>query len=106
MKNTRKKPQEDLQTKPNSELEDRKYSGKSRDMKEDAEEGYEPVDEHIKKGYTPNAMHEGFASASGVRGQTAESNGRIRHPETRDAPSRKGQVRNHFENENSGLADN
>lgn len=51
-----------------------------------------------------NALEEGFASADGVRGVTAASGGRIKHPEKSDDPvlSRTPQS---IENENPGLAD-
>jgi hypothetical protein len=47
---------------------------------------------------------EGFASASGVRPETAETGGRIRHPESKDAPQ-PDPVPKQIERENAGLAD-
>lgn len=57
-----------------------------------------------KYGNIQNAYEEGFASASGVRGATAETSGRIKHPEKLDdAPARQN---NPIADENAGLADN
>jgi hypothetical protein len=50
------------------------------------------------------AFEEGFAAASGIRPETAESGGRIRHPESKDA-ARHDPVAKLVKNENSGLAD-
>ncbi|MEJ0010373.1 MAG: hypothetical protein WDN72_07650 [Alphaproteobacteria bacterium] len=47
---------------------------------------------------------EGFASASGVSNETAESGGRIRHPEAQDKARPDG-VPAQLEDENAGLAD-
>ncbi len=56
-------------------------------------------------GKRSNHAHvEGFASASGVRPETAESGGRIRHPETKDA-SRPDAGARSVEEENAGLAE-
>ncbi|MDE3060154.1 MAG: hypothetical protein KGJ06_04015 [Pseudomonadota bacterium] len=63
--------------------------------------------ETIRRGSTKgdrNAYHEGFASASGVRQETAETGGRIHHPESKDAP-RPDPVPPLIEKENAGLAD-
>ncbi len=51
-----------------------------------------------------DAYEESFASASGVRGQTAETGGRIRHPETGDQ-LRPDPMPSQLEQENAGLAD-
>lgn len=48
------------------------------------------------------SYEEGFASASGVRNETAESGGRLKHPETKDDARVPGSI----EHENAGLADN
>lgn len=64
------------------------------------------VDTEIEHSYDSQlAYEEGFASADGVRGGTAETGGRIKHPEKGDdsIPSR---VPESIENENPGLADN
>jgi hypothetical protein len=47
---------------------------------------------------------EGFASASGIRPETAETGGRIKHPETKDA-AKPDPVPKSIEEENPGLAD-
>ena len=72
-------------------------------------ETHTATDEMIRRnsdqpGLHRQAFEEGFASASGVRGETAETGGRITHPEQfdrslpeRDAPE--------VEEENAGLAD-
>jgi hypothetical protein len=52
-----------------------------------------------------NALEEGFASAEGIRGVTAASGGRVKHPE-KDDNLRPDPVPADIENENSGLADN
>ena len=57
-----------------------------------------------------NAFEEGFAAASGVRAETAETDGRVRHPETKDAArlepdSKADEAAELIEEENSGLAD-
>lgn len=73
-------------------------------------ETHEAVDERMHNPHDfANELEEGFASASGVRGETAATDGRIRHPETQDEErsnrlSRR--ARNSTENENAGLADN
>jgi hypothetical protein len=62
----------------------------------------------IKLGSTKgdrNAYEEGFASASGIRPDTAASGGHIRHPESKDAPAI-DPVPKSIEEENPGLADN
>ena len=63
------------------------------------------VDEKIRQGYTRNAMEEGFGAASGVRPETAASGGMVTAEENGDEARKTGKVPNHFENENSGLAD-
>ena len=50
------------------------------------------------------AYQEGFASASGIRPETAETGGRIAHPESKDAP-KPDPVPRKIEEENPGLAD-
>jgi hypothetical protein len=50
------------------------------------------------------SYEEGFASASGVRPETAETGGRIKNPENKDTP-KTGQITPPLEQENSGLAD-
>lgn len=74
------------------------------------------VDEKIKTGYTQRSMNEGFASASGVRPETAETGGRLTHPEDADRARDNDEFLHHIEEEeeeiikaetgNSGLADN
>lgn len=54
---------------------------------------------------TDNSYREGFAASSGVRNGTAETGGRVRHPETGD-DSRPDRTPDSIENENAGLADN
>jgi len=51
------------------------------------------------------AFQEGFASASGIRSETAETGGRIKNPENKDA-ARPGSEPKVTSKENSGLADN
>ncbi len=65
------------------------------------------VDETIEEkfGNLQRAFNEGFAASSGVRGATAETNGRIVHPEKKD-DSFPNAVPDSIENENPGLADN
>ena len=65
------------------------------------------TDESMKKkfGTIQNAYEEGFASADGVRAGTAESDGRVKHPEKGDDSIPK-RTPNSIENENPGLADN
>ncbi len=63
------------------------------------------VDEKIRQGYTKGAMEEGFGAASGVRPETASSGGKITNDENGDGALQTGKVPNHFEDENSGLAD-
>ena len=65
------------------------------------------TDEAIDKkfGNLQRAYEEGFASADGVRGGTAETNGRVTHPEKGDDTKPKRTL-DSIENENPGLADN
>lgn len=65
------------------------------------------VDEAMldKNMQTPRVYEEGFASASGVRPETAESGGRIRHPENKDDAIVEERVVDLIEMENAGLAD-
>jgi hypothetical protein len=58
-----------------------------------------------KFGNVQRAYNEGFAAADGVRGGTAETDGRIEHPEKTD-DSHPSRVPESIENENPGLADN
>jgi len=58
-----------------------------------------------KFGNIQNAYEEGFASADGVRAGTAESDGRVKHPEKGD-DTRPKRTPDFIENENPGLADN
>jgi len=58
-----------------------------------------------KFGNLQRAYEEGFASADGVRGGTAETNGRVKHPEKGD-DSRPKRTPDSIANENPGLADN
>ena len=58
-----------------------------------------------KFGNMQRAYEEGFAASDGVRGGTAGTNGRIKHPERADN-SRPTRAENSIENENPGLADN
>lgn len=51
------------------------------------------------------AFEEGFASASGIRPETAESGGRIKHPEDKDASIDDGRIDNQLDAQDSGLAD-
>lgn len=51
------------------------------------------------------AFEEGFAAASGIRPETAESGGRIKHPEDKDSALNEGRVVSHIEEEDAGLAD-
>lgn len=65
------------------------------------------VDEAIenKFGNLQRAYNEGFAASNGVRAGTAETNGRILHPERSDG-TRKNSPANSINDENPGLADN
>ena len=58
-----------------------------------------------KFGNMQHAYEEGFAASDGVRGGTAESDGRVKHPEEGD-DSRPTRTPESIENENPGLADN
>lgn len=66
------------------------------------------TDENMEKKYgnLQRAYEEGFAASSGVRAGTAETNGRVTHPEKSDEPRQGAKVSNHIEDENPGLADN
>lgn len=61
------------------------------------------TDERMKM-EDPLAYEEGFASASGVRPETSESGGRVRHPENKDA-AKTAMVPNHIDEEDAGLAE-
>ena len=64
------------------------------------------VDEKLKMGYTRTAMNEGFASASGVRPETAESGGKVTKGEDKDRARFTGRVSNGIDGmENGGAAD-
>ena len=66
------------------------------------------VDDAIRN-ESNTALEEGFAAASGVRNETAETGGRIKHPETKDEEYTKRdthQAPNPVDEENAGLADN
>jgi len=70
-------------------------------------EGHVATDEPTDKkfGNLQRAYEEGFAASDGVRGGTAETDGRVTHPEEGDdtIPKRTPQS---IEDENPGLADN
>ena len=53
-----------------------------------------------------HAYEEGFAASDGVRGQTAETGGKIRHPEKGDESISGRRVTNSIADQNPGLADN
>ena len=65
------------------------------------------TDEAIEKkfGNMQHAYEEGFASSNGVRGGTAETDGRVKHPEEGD-DSKPARTPESIEDENPGLADN
>ena len=65
------------------------------------------TDEAIDKkfGNIQNAYEEGFASSDGLRGGTAETDGRVKYPEKGDDTTPK-RIPNSIEDENPGLADN
>ncbi len=65
------------------------------------------VDEIIEKkfGNLQRAYNEGFAASDGVRGATAETNGRVLYPEKWDNIKSDAKP-NNIEDENPGLADN
>jgi hypothetical protein len=68
-------------------------------------ENQRAVDDEIKESdFEPIAYEEGFAAASGVRQETAETGGRIKYPEAKDAP-RPNPIPSLIEKENAGLAD-
>lgn len=81
------------------------YDGKDKNSGNTAE--HIATDKAIDKkfGTIQNAYEEGFAAADGVRGGTAESDGRVKHPERVD-DSRPKRTPTSIENENPGLADN
>jgi hypothetical protein len=58
-----------------------------------------------KFGNLQRAYNEGFASADGVRGGTAATNGRVLHPEKGDG-LKPNSPPNPVDDENPGLADN
>ena len=65
------------------------------------------TDETIDKkfGNLQRAYEEGFAASDGVRAGTAETSGRVKHPEKTDDSNPK-RTPDSIENENPGLADN
>jgi hypothetical protein len=52
-----------------------------------------------------HVYEEGFAASSGIRNETAETGGRVKHPEVKDHSNR-NIAANSIEEENAGLADN
>ncbi len=70
-------------------------------------ENHIATDESMEKkfGNLQYAYDEGFAASDGVRGETAETDGRVQHPEKGDE-SRPKRPDGSIENENPGLADN
>ena len=70
-------------------------------------EGHVATDEAMEKkfGNLQNAYEEGFAASDGVRGGTAETDGRVEHPEKGDDTTPK-RTPDSIEDENPGLADN
>jgi len=58
-----------------------------------------------KFGNLQHAYEEGFAASDGVRGGTAETDGRVTHPEKSDS-SHPARNDNTIDDENPGLADN
>lgn len=58
-----------------------------------------------KFGNLQRAYNVGFAASDGVRGRTAETNGRALHPEQGDEPKPNAR-HNSVDDENPGLADN
>ncbi len=58
-----------------------------------------------KFGNIQNAYEEGFAASDGVRAGTAETDGRVKHPEKGDNTNPK-RTTNSIESQNPGLADN
>jgi hypothetical protein len=78
-----------------------------KDKNSGSTEEHVATDEAMDKkfGNIQNAYEEGFASADGVRGGTAETDGRVKHPEKGDDTNPK-RTTNSIENENPGLADN
>ncbi len=70
-------------------------------------ETHRAVDEHMfpkDARELQSAYEEGFAASSGIRPETAESGGRIKHPETQDHQKHPG-APDLIEEENAGLAD-
>ncbi len=65
-----------------------------------------PVDATVNQRYgsRQNAYEMGFSSASGVRSETFESLGAVKHPETRDHALEEKEPENIAE-ENAGLAE-
>ena len=82
-----------------------KYDEK--DKNSGSTEEHVATDEAMDKkfGNIQNAYEEGFASADGVRSGTAESDGRVKHPEKGDDTTPK-RTPDFIEDENPGLADN
>ena len=79
----------------------------AKDLNSGGTEQHVATDEAMDKkfGNIQNAYEEGFASADGVRGGTAESDGRVKHPEKGDN-SIPATIPTSIEDENPGLADN
>lgn len=67
---------------------------------------HEAVDDVMKRddGSIGLAYEEGFAASHGVRPETAETGGRMRHPDMQD-DSHPDRIPNKIEKENPGLAD-
>ena len=73
-------------------------------------ETHPATDEMIKQtidqpGIHRRAFEEGFAAASGVRGETAETGGRVHAPELDDRSTIES-LPSSLDDENAGLADN
>lgn len=62
----------------------------------------ELVIDHPESNQRSRALSEGFAASSGIRPETAESGGTLKHPETKDGVRSLSSV----DKENAGLADN
>lgn len=78
--------------------EKEKYSGNS--------ETHIATDTHMDtEHYDAQRMEEGFAASDGVRPATAESGGRVKHPETDDKATTEN-IPESIAKENPGLADN
>jgi len=81
---------------------------KDEDMNSQNTDFVAPVDASMKQkfGGAGNAYEVGFSAASGVRNETFESSGAVKHPESKDHARPAKRLPPELEEENPGLADN